>query len=201
METGRTFEQRPDAELLEQALVAPDSESSKRAASALLGRYRARVLAWCLQYTRQPDAALDLAQEVLIAAYGHLGSFAGRGRFGTWLFAITRNTCVSELRRPSLMRDPDVDPDSLADADGEAARTVEERLAEEELLEILGRRLDRVEQDAIWLRYFEGMPVEMISRLLKLENATGARGILQRARRKLRPALLNRRRRDASHDV
>ena len=198
MEPGRSLESRPDAELLEQALREPDSEESKRAASVLLARYRAKVLAWCIQYTHQDDAALDLAQEVLIAAYRHLDAYDGRGRFGTWLFAITRNKCISELRRPSFRYDPEVDPDTMPGDPREAGGMAEERLAEQELREILGQRLDSVEQDAIWLRYFEGMPVEMISRVLQLENATGARGILQRARRKLRPALLSRSQEDAA---
>ena len=192
METGRAFGQRTDAELLKEALLAPDSDGSKRAASALLGRYRRRVLAWCLQYARQPEAALDLAQEVLIAAYRNLASYQGRGGFGTWLFAIARNRCISELRRPSLLRDPEVDPDTVVVATGEPNGAFDGRLAEREILEILDRKLDRVEQDAIWLRYFEGMPVEMISHLLHLENPSGARGVLQRARRKLRPALMSR---------
>jgi hypothetical protein len=33
------------------------------------------------------------------------------------------------------------------------------------------------------------MPVDEISRVMQLENVTGARGLLQRARRKLRSAL------------
>ncbi|MBP6875251.1 MAG: sigma-70 family RNA polymerase sigma factor [Candidatus Eisenbacteria bacterium] len=183
---------RTDDELLREALREPESEASRQAASELLSRYRRNVLRWCLQYTRRSDSALDLAQEVLIGAYRNLGGYQGRGTFGTWLFAITRNRCISELRRPSLAHDPDVDPDALPAEDESPGRKAMERISEEEILGILRQRLEPVEQDAVWLRYFEGMPVEMISEVLCLENASGARGILQRARRKLKPALLGR---------
>ena len=45
------------------------------------------------------------------------------------------------------------------------------------------------EQKAIWLRCFERVPIDEITRLLGIEASTGARGVLQRARRKLRTAL------------
>jgi len=55
--------------------------------------------------------------------------------------------------------------------------------------EPLHRRLAR---EALWLRCFEHMPVDEIGRVMRLENASGARGLLQRARRKLRAALAQR---------
>ena len=45
--------------------------------------------------------------------------------------------------------------------------------------------LDEVEQEAVYLRYAEGMGQEQITEILGLTNATGARGVLQRCRRKL----------------
>jgi hypothetical protein len=48
------------------------------------------------------------------------------------------------------------------------------------------RHLNPVEQRAFYLRCFERMPVDTITRLLAIEGATGARGVLQSARRKLR---------------
>ena len=41
----------------------------------------------------------------------------------------------------------------------------------------------------MWLRAYEGMSVEDITRMMKLNGASGARGLLQTARRKLRAAL------------
>jgi DNA-directed RNA polymerase specialized sigma24 family protein len=57
------------------------------------------------------------------------------------------------------------------------------------MLDLVRRHLDPLEREAIWLRCYEGMPVEEITGLLGIDTASGARGILQRARRKLRAAL------------
>ena len=162
----------------------------------MLGRYRDRVYLWCLGYVRDHDRALDMAQEVLINAYRNLGSFQGRSQFGSWLFTITRNRCLSELRRPALLVDEETDPDEGVAPQATPDRDLEERLDEEELRDLIGRSLDPVEQQALWLRCFEKMPVDEITRVLSIEETSGARGVLQRARRRLRAALAARDRKE-----
>jgi len=178
-----------DLDLLKQALDTPDSTTGRQAASMLLGRYRQRVYIWCLRYVSDHEQALDMAQEVLLSAYRNLGSFGGRAQFGSWIFSIARNRCLSELRRPSLLMDEETDPDDRASGQVLPDQDLENRLAEEELLELIRVRLDAVEQQAVWLRCFEKIPVDEITRMLGIEEASGARGVLQRARRKLRAAL------------
>lgn len=178
-----------DQDLLRQALDNPDSPEGRQAASALLGRYRNRVYIWCLRYVRDHEQALDMAQEVLLSAFRNLGSYGGRSQFGSWIFSIARNRCLSELRRPGLLVDEDVDPDDRTSSQVLPDQDLENRLAEEELLELIRARLDQVEQQALWLRCFEKMPVEEITLVLGITEASGARGVLQRARRKLRAAL------------
>ena len=68
-------------------------------------------------------------------------------------------------------------------------RQLEQREDEERMLGIIKEVLEPVEQRAIWLRCFEKVPVEEITRLLGIESASGARAVLQKARRKLRTAL------------
>lgn len=178
-----------DEELIARHAADPDGAAGRAAASTLLGRYQRRVYVWCHRYVRDPERALELAQEVLLRAYRSLGSFQGRSRFGSWLFAIARNRCLNEIAAPSLLRDEDVEPDALPSTDGTPERMLEELQDEEWLRRLLVEHLDEAERRALWLRCFERLPVEEITVILGLDNATGARGLLQRARRRLRAAL------------
>lgn len=177
---------RSDRELCQAALATPESEGAKLAASELLGRYRRRVYAWCYQYFRHPEAAADVAQDVLIAAYRGLASFKGTAQFGSWLFAITRNQCISAARRTSVRTAVEADPEVDEVASTGPAAAPDRGLAEKDFWELVREHLDPAEQEAVWLRYHEGMPLEMITDLLELSERSGARAVLQRARRKLR---------------
>jgi RNA polymerase sigma-70 factor, ECF subfamily len=177
-----------EGDLLELARSAPQSREGKQAASDLLGRYQQRVYVWCLKYVRQHEQALDLAQEVLISAYRNLPSFKGQSRFSSWLFVIARNRCLSEVRRPRLLLDDDRQPDDLYSAGPTPAQVFEEKRDEESLLELIRTTLTSEEQEVIWLRCFECLPVDTITRMLGIQQSSGARGLLQSARRKLRRA-------------
>jgi RNA polymerase sigma-70 factor, ECF subfamily len=187
--SGAAFKGESDLDLVRRALVLPESESGRRAASELLDRYRERVYVWCYRYVRDHDRAMDLAQDVLLRAYRNLASFAGRASFSSWLFAIARNLCISEVRRVSLAYDEEVDLDEIAVDDHNPANELERAQNERALLELIGGRLTPREQEAIWLRCIDGMPLEAITRVLAIEERSGARGVLQQARRKLKAAL------------
>lgn len=181
-----------DEDLARSALNDPDGIEGRRAACELLGRHRMTVYRWCRGMVHDPDDAMDLAQEVLLNAYRNLDKFKGWGRFSAWLFVIARNRCLDVLRRPSLLADEGKNPDSLADPRSRPDREIEEVEDEEALLNLMRRHLDQREQSALWLRCIEKVPVEMITRVLGIEHASGARAVLQSARRKLRAALARR---------
>jgi RNA polymerase sigma factor (sigma-70 family) len=190
--SGRDFEAGSDLDLLDRARERPETEESRRAASELLGRYQERVYIWCFRYVREHERARDLAQDVLINAYRNIGSFGGRSQFASWLFAIARNRCISEMRRVSIVHDEEIDPDEIAIGGRDPMTELEESLDEQAILDLIRERLTAVEQEAIWLRCWDRMPYPAITRILGIRQASGARGVLQQARRKLKAALASR---------
>lgn len=178
-----------DAALVAAWRADPEGPRGRQAVSALLARHRRRVLAWCWEVVRDRELALDLAQDVLVSAWKALGSYEEKQRFAAWLFTIARNRCLSELRRRRVPLAEEAVLELVADARPGPDAQLAQRSDGEALLRLVRETLTREEQDALWLRCYEGLPVEAITRRLGLSEASGARAVLQRARRKLRAAL------------
>lgn len=178
----------PDEHLLRIAQGEGDAARRRAAATELVTRYRDAVYLWCFRYTRDRDHALDLSQDVMATVWEKIGTFEGRSKFSSWLFAVTRNRCIDASRRVDLLEDEFEageirDPSPLPDAMLEAGRD------EDWLLRTIRAELEPQEQQAIWLRCVERMPVDDVTRILGVDGTSGARAVLQRARRKLRAAL------------
>ena len=190
------LEAASDRELVARFQAAPESAEGRRAASCLLGRYRERVYLWLVRYVRDHERALELAQEVLLSAWRALPRFEWKGEFSTWLYVLARNRARSEARRGAWLRDEQADPDARADEGAGPEELAVARDEERVLLDLMAEHLEPVERRALWLRCVDGMPVDEITELLEIRLASGARGVLQSARRKLRAALEARRTRE-----
>lgn len=184
-----------DEELVRRYQADPAGSRGRAAAEELFGRYHARVFVWCFRFVRNEEQALDLAQDAMLRAFRALGSFGGRSRFSSWLYAVARNWCFKTARRVRLLRDDDVDPDALESGDRSPEEAFADAEDEERVLELMREALDPEERVALWMRCYERLPVDEITAALGLTGASGARGLLQTARRKLRAAV--ERRRDA----
>lgn len=66
---------------------------------ALVRAYQADVWRLCFHLLGNSSTADDVAQDALVRAYRFLPRYRGDSKFSTWLFAVTRNCCLDELRR------------------------------------------------------------------------------------------------------
>jgi len=176
----------PDDELARRARQDPTGPDGRRAASCLLGRYRGRVYGWCRRYVRDHERALDLSQEVLMTAYRALEGFESRAPFSAWLFVIARRKCIRAMRPRRLVRDEGAVVEHVVDPGAGPDERFERRRSYEDLLQLMHETLTPPEQDALWLRYIENATVDDITRTLHVATVSGARGLLQTARRKMR---------------
>ena len=155
-----------------------------RAFDLLVPAFRDRVfrLAWSI--LRDRAAAEDAAQETFVRVWKALPGFDGRAALGTWIYAITRNTCLMELRKrkPTVSFD---DPDS-DEAHHAAAVSAVGPAADPErdnLLRLLGT-LPRNQQEAVRLFYLEDRSYESVAESLGMPLGT-VKNLLHRARKKL----------------
>jgi RNA polymerase sigma factor (sigma-70 family) len=68
----------------------------------LVEKYQNYVFTLVLRFTVNREDAEEIAQDVFVKAYRSLADFRGDSKFSTWLFTITRTTCLSFLRKKKL---------------------------------------------------------------------------------------------------
>lgn len=64
----------------------------------LARRYRTRIIGLAMRYVRNRPDAEDLAQDVLLKVWRHVGRFEGPPRLWPWIARITTNASISHLR-------------------------------------------------------------------------------------------------------
>jgi RNA polymerase sigma-70 factor (ECF subfamily) len=80
-------------------LVEAVRGGDRRALDILLRRHHDRILNLCRRLAGNEADAQDAAQEALIAVVRGLDRFDGRAAFSTWVYRVTTNACLDELRR------------------------------------------------------------------------------------------------------
>ncbi|HJV08124.1 MAG TPA: sigma-70 family RNA polymerase sigma factor, partial [Acidimicrobiales bacterium] len=101
-----TLRQRPaDDQLVDRARAGDHA-----AFATLLRRHDEAMRRLAFRLLADADAMDDALQDAYLRAYRALPSYGNRAQFGSWLYRITYNACIDELRRarrrPVTMADP-----------------------------------------------------------------------------------------------
>ena len=134
---SRELAELTEDDLVRMAQSSGDSGAGRAAATELFGRFDRAVYLWCYRFTRDHEQALDMSQEVLLSAWRSLDSFSGRCNFSWWLFVITRNRCLNEMQRVSLIDEWEPDYEDVAGPGPNPARQTEEREDEERMYALI----------------------------------------------------------------
>jgi RNA polymerase sigma-70 factor (ECF subfamily) len=156
----------------------------------LFRRHYPRVAWWCLRLTGDREKAADLAQDVFTKAFRHLDSYQGDAKFSTWLYSIARNHCWSELRSRAVRPEDSGEAPlkDLVDGHPDPLSSCEHNEAAALLRQWIEECLDEMEKRVFALYYDDELSLGAITRLLGLENLSGAKGYLVSGKRKLERA-------------
>lgn len=173
----------------ENRLVQQSLEGEEEAFGALVKKYKTKVFNMAYSFTRDREAADDLAQEVFIKAYYALGKFKFKSGFGTWLYRIAVNHIKDHLRKQKKERHvsfDDVYQESKLSQD--AADRREDAREKESRIKLLHQALQSLPQKhrvILTLRDIQGHSYEEIASILNLSPGT-VDSRLHRARKMLR---------------
>jgi len=125
-EEERQLRAKEDAVLVKRAAGGDEA-----AFKSLIRRYKNPVAQIVYKLVRDRNQIEDLAQEIFIKAYQHLGDFDFEHQFASWLFKITNNHCIDYIRKKRL-RVYSID-DQLKTEDGEIGYEIPDSTYEPDL--------------------------------------------------------------------
>lgn len=159
------------------ALAQPDpgvlrkaQRGDERAFSVLVQAYERPVYNYIVRLVGNRDLAEDLTQEVFLRVYQGLPGFSLRSRFTTWLFQVTKNRVLDELR--TLERRPRA---VVALDDIPPLEVLDQPLERTETIDALWRAVDALNVDlkmALLLRDVVGLSYAEIADALEVTLAT-----------------------------
>jgi len=164
-------------------------EGSNLAFEQLMQRYEKLVYWIAISWTKNPDTALDLSQDIFLKTYRNLASFKASGSFKAWLSTLAGRECASWHRKNKSIqtRIEALDQHDLA-IDGDQELGLEHREKVGQLYRAFCG-LNTRQQLAISLRYFERQSTRDLASALECSEGV-AKSILFRSVKKLRQALL-----------
>ncbi|NLG25224.1 MAG: sigma-70 family RNA polymerase sigma factor [Clostridiales bacterium] len=180
------------ADFDERALVRSASNGDADAFERLMTAHEGRMYAVSLRMCGNREDAQDCLQEAMLRIYRAMGSFKAQSSFATWVYRITMNTCLDELRRRKVRSSASLDAMlETGWAPSDEDDTPEHHALRAEQRRVLEREIAALPEDmraAIVLRDVQGFSYEEIARILSANVGT-IKSRISRGREKLRDGL------------
>ncbi len=163
------------AALADEEIVKRVQSGDAERFGVLVERYEPRLHRYAKKILLDGDEADDAVQESLIKAYVNIQSFDATRKFSSWVYRITHNECMNEIKRKRgkvTIALPDFDvllPHLVADET--STDEVDRKQMRQELDGFLGT-LDPKYREPLVLYYFEELEYQEIADVLEIPVST-----------------------------
>ena len=169
-------------DVLDEYLVLQSQAGDSQAFQRLVERWHARLIGHAFRYTRNGDAAHDIAQDTWIAMLKGLSTLDDPARFRGWAYRIVANKSRDWIRREQVRRRADTNTEPAYTVD--PARGAHDTAAIREGIQ----QLEPDQQLVLTWFYLEGMSLREIAEALSIPVGT-VKSRLSNARTVLRARL------------
>jgi len=160
----------------EKNLVERAKKGEESAFAEIVELYADKVFSEAYYIMNNREDALDASQLVFLRIFQNIKHFKGESLLSTWIYRITVNTCLRELKKRN--RKPPEPDDNDPDPQDEVIRNEEERIA----MEILAK-LPEPYRVILIMREMNDMPFKDISDVLGISvNLAKVRAFRAKAR-------------------
>lgn len=185
----------------EQLLLERSKAGDIAAFEKLIEVYQKKIFNLAYRMVGNHDDAADLAQEALIRIFKSIANFKEQSSFSTWVYRITTNVCLDEIRKKKNRRVLSLDEEIHVE-DGEMQRQImsddplpDEVVEREELRSIVNGAIGSLPEEqrlVISLRDIQGLSYDEIAEVLDCPTGT-VKSRINRARQALKNVLMTKR--------
>ncbi len=156
----------------------------------LYERYADKVYRKCLTLVKDSARAEDFTHDIFLKLILKLGSFKEEARFSTWLYSITYNYCMDQLRVNKKRGETNLEEElEIADEDVDVSVLIEERETDAKRLHRAIDHLSTEERSILMMKYLDDLSIRDIAGVFRItESAVKMR--LLRSRESLRKKYL-----------
>jgi RNA polymerase sigma-70 factor (ECF subfamily) len=154
--------------------------------SEIVDNYKDMVYALVLKMMKDRNLADEVSQNTFIKIYRKLNTFKGQSKFSSWVYRITYNNCLDELRKQNKTY-KHVEINEFSERELISVENIIDKMQKEELSELINTALEKLPGEMgflLTLHYFDDYSVKEIAETLKIKP-NNAKVKLHRARLKL----------------
>jgi RNA polymerase sigma-70 factor (ECF subfamily) len=165
----------------DRGLVRAAQKGDEHAFRELVEKYQRRIYQLALGMTKDPDDAMDIAQETFVRVHKYLPSFKGDSSFFTWTYRIATNLCLDAQRKKGRTERVDVEEgdeaeiEAAMDPPSHALAGPQRQALNEELKGKLDEALAGLSENhraILLLREVEGLSYEELAKVLDIRKGT-----------------------------
>jgi len=180
-------------------LMVRIAEGDDDAFEILVNRHQTPVLNLVYRFVGDRTQAKDLAQEVFLKVWQSAKSYKPEAKFTTWVYRITANLCINELKSSrrkrwfSFHRSDEDSENSMEDSISDGSPNAEDLLlAKERSSQISGvlQSLPDNQRMALILKRYDDLSYQEIAQILGC-SVSAVESLLFRAKRALQEKLKN----------
>lgn len=184
----------------EDELIARCQRGDRQAFEQLVRKYQRRAYGIAYGVLKNPDDAMDAAQDAFVKVFRNIEGFRGNSSFYTWFYRIVVNVCIDRYRKRKKSRSVEYDDTYRRRDESVGVHPLHgntrpmnpgDKFFQEELGEVLAEALDTLSENhrtIIVLREIEGMSYEEIAETMDCHLGT-VMSRLHHARKNLQNAL------------
>jgi len=167
----------------DETLMLRYQQGDRTAFASLVRRHQQPLFNFALRQVRVPQVAEDVVQETFVRVVQNAADFKHEARFTTWVYTITRNLCIDQLRKRALRKHPSLDESRGEEGDGptlgeqtaDPRASVEREATGSELKERIALAVDKLpdeQREVFLMRELANLPFKKIAEITGVPENT-----------------------------